>query len=65
MTPIFTGVCRAMILPGDEVERVPVERSMPAAPKSSRGVDDQARMGAVAVQEIRRLERGHAKENQH
>src|SRR5437764_9998397 len=41
MTPICTGVCRAMILPGYEIERVPVERSMPAAPESSRGEDDK------------------------
>ena len=52
-----------MILPGYEVESVPIERSMPAAPKSSRGVDDPARTGAVVVQEHRCLEGVIAQEN--
>jgi len=36
--------------PSYEVESVPIERSMPAAPESSRGVDKQACTEAVAVQ---------------
>jgi len=40
--------------PGYEVESVPIERSMPVALKSSRGVDKQACTEAVAVQEATR-----------
>ena len=41
--------------PGYEVESVPIERSMPVALKSSRGVDKQACTEAVVVQETARI----------
>jgi hypothetical protein len=44
-----------MIRPGYEVESVPIERSMPVAPKSSRGVDKQACTEAGVVQENARI----------
>ena len=44
-----------MIRTGYEIESVPVERSMPVAPKSSRGVDKQACTEAGVVQENARI----------
>jgi hypothetical protein len=52
---MVTEMYGAMLRPSDEVESVPIEGSMPAAPESSRGVDKQACTEAVALQENTRF----------
>jgi hypothetical protein len=47
---MVTEMYGAMLRPSYEVESVPIEGSMPAAPESSRGVDMQACTEAVVVQ---------------